>query len=117
MRSLTRMILERSGYRVLEAASAVEALEIHRSTTESVDLLLTDVVMPQKSGPQLAAELQTSQPDLKILFFSGHADETIVRHGVLLPDTELLVKPFSVHQLLTRVRQVLHDWQPESKTA
>ena len=115
VRSLTQMILERNGYRVLAAGSAAEALQLHGELDGPIDLLLSDVVMPETSGPQLAAKLQSLQPDLKVLFFSGHADETIVRHGVLLPDTELLVKPFSVNQLLTRVRRILHDWQPESQ--
>ncbi len=117
VRSLTRMILERSGYRVLEAASPSEALEIFANLHEPLDLLLSDVVMPGMSGPVLAAQLQETQPDLKVLFISGHADETIVQHGVLMPDTELLVKPFSVKELLARVHGVLRDWRPEAQQA
>ena len=71
--------------------------------------------MPRMSGPQLAARMQQEQPDLKVLFISGHADETIVRHGVLMPDTELLVKPFSVSDLLARVHGVLREWKPEAR--
>lgn len=114
VRSLTRMILERSGYRVLESANAEEALEVFAKLDRPLDLLLSDVVMPRMSGPVLAARMQERQPDLKVLFISGHADETIVKHGVLMRDTELLVKPFSVQGLLVRVRDVLQDWRPGS---
>ena len=114
VRSLTRMILERGGYQVLEAADAGEALSVCSSLSQPIDLLVSDVVMPRMSGPQLAAQMQEDQPDLKVLVISGHADETIVRHGVLIPDTELLVKPFSVQELLARVHGVLRDWRPEA---
>lgn len=115
VRSLTRMILERGGYQVLEAADASEALTVCANLDEPIDLLLSDVVMPRMSGPQLAAQMQEAQPDLKVLFISGHADETIVQHGVLMPDTELLVKPFSVDELLARVHGVLRDWHPSAQ--
>lgn len=115
VRSLTRMILQRSGYHVLEAANASEALAIFDSLDRPLDLLLSDVVMPRMSGPHLAARLQEKQPDLKVLFISGHADETIVQHGVLMPDTELLVKPFSVKELLARVHGVVRDWRPQAR--
>ena len=115
VRSLTRMILERGGYEVLEAADASEALTVCASLGKPIDLLLSDVVMPRVSGPQLAARMQADQPDLKVLFISGHADETIVQHGVLMPDTELLVKPFSVDDLLARVHGVLRDWRPRGQ--
>jgi len=117
VRSLTRMILEQGGYRVLEAADASEALSVNAKLAEPIDLLLSDVVMPRMSGPQLAAQMQEEQPDLKVLFISGHADETIVHHGVLDPDTELLVKPFSVNELLARVHGVLRDWRPDARRA
>ena len=115
VRSLTRMILEKGGYRVLEAADAGEAMSVCAGLDSPVDLLLSDVVMPRMSGPQLAAQMQREQPDLKVLFISGHADQTIVQHGVLMPDTELLVKPFSVNELLSRVHGVLRDWHPEAE--
>ena len=115
VRSLTRMILERSGYHVLEAANAREALTIFENLDRPLDLLLSDVVMPRMSGPHLAAQMQERQPDLKVLFISGHADETIVQHGVLMPDTELLVKPFSVKELLVRVQGVVRDWRPDAR--
>jgi len=115
VRSLTRMILERGGYQVLEAADASEALTVCANLDAPIDLLLSDVVMPRMSGPQLAAQMQEAQPDLKVLFISGHADETIVQHGVLMPDTELLVKPFSVDELLARVHGVLRDWHPSAQ--
>jgi len=117
VRSLMRLVLEQHGYRVLEASDAEEALKIFDHLEAPLDLLLSDVVMPHMSGPTLAAKIQERQANLKVLFISGHADETIVQHGVLLPDTELLVKPFSVKDLVVRVHEVLHQWSPEERQA
>ena len=114
VRNLVRMILERHGYRVVEASGADEAIRLARSAAKPIDVLVTDVVMPKKSGPELAAELQERYPDLKVMFMSGHPDDTILEHGVLLPDVELLVKPFSVKDLLGRLQQVLHEWRPDT---
>lgn len=109
VRSLARMILEQQGYRVIDAGDPQEALGLCQNRRESIDLLISDVVMPRMSGPQLVAKLLRLMPDLRVLYISGHPDETILQHGVITEDTELLVKPFRVRELVARVRKVLEE--------
>ena len=71
------------------------------------DLLLTDVVMPELGGPELAAQLKLDRPQLKVLFASGYTDDALMRSGALQDGVELILKPFSPHVLLRRVRQML----------
>jgi two-component system cell cycle sensor histidine kinase/response regulator CckA len=105
VRRLVRQVLEGSGYRVLEAPDGGAALELGRS--ESVDLLLTDLVMPQLGGRDVAEELRRTRPELKVIYMSGYADGGILENGVLQPGTELLEKPFAFADLTARVRRVL----------
>jgi PAS domain S-box-containing protein len=107
VRSLTKRILERSGYDVLEAANGVEALEVARETDRLIDLLVTDVVMPVLGGRELASALSLEQPDVRILFISGYNEEAIQQHGVLMPGSEFLAKPFSPDALRQKVREIL----------
>ncbi|MDB4932326.1 MAG: Blue-light-activated protein, partial [Myxococcaceae bacterium] len=106
LRELTRRLLERLGYNVLVAGNADEALGIF-ATGEQIDLLLTDVVMPGSSGPQLSKELVARRPGLRVLYMSGYTDEAIVQHGVLNPGVALLNKPFTLGTLATKLREVL----------
>jgi len=107
VRVLVRRVLTRSGYRILEASSGVEALELLEQYGEPIHLLLTDVVMPGMSGRELADRLSMQYPQLRILYMSGYADETIVHHGVLNPRIALLEKPFTPDVLLWKLREVL----------
>ena len=108
VRSLAYRLLRQQGYKVLVAANGVEALHIAREHSgEKIDLLLTDVVMPQMSGKELADQLKTSRPDVKILYTSGYTDDDIVHHGMLDPGTHFLQKPFSHKDLSRKVREVL----------
>jgi CheY-like chemotaxis protein len=93
------------GYRVIQAPNADEALLV--CERESVDLVLTDVVMPSLSGRELADRLKERRPGIKVLFMSGYTDDTIVHHGVLEKDAEFIQKPFSPGQLAIKVREVL----------
>jgi PAS domain S-box-containing protein len=93
------------GYRVIQAPNADEALLV--CERESVDLVLTDVVMPSLSGRELADRLKERWPGIKVLFMSGYTDDTIVHHGVLEKDAEFIQKPFSPGQLAIKVREVL----------
>ena len=102
-----RDALEASGYTVLEAAGADEALRVAGEHADAIDLLLTDVVMPRMSGRQLADRLARRGPEIKVLFMSGYTDEAIVQHGVLEPGTQLLQKPFTPGGLARKVREVL----------
>jgi len=109
VRSVTRQLLERNGYTVLEAADGPAALALVNGATGEphVDLLLTDVIMPGMSGRELANQLKARRPDLRVLFMSGYTDDAVVRHGMLEPGLAYLEKPFRPPALLRKVRDVL----------
>ena len=112
VRELVRRILQDSGYTVLEAASPGAALEIATHHTGALDLLLTDVVMPQMSGRVLADLLSPARPAMAVLFMSGYTANAIVHHQVLDPGKAYLQKPFTPETLVRAVRSVL-DRAPE----
>jgi two-component system, cell cycle sensor histidine kinase and response regulator CckA len=107
VRTLTCAVLRRLGYRVFAARGPNEAVRLVGRIDGQLDLLLTDVVMPGASGPQLARQLAVERPTLKVLYMSGYTDNAIVHHGVLDPGTALLEKPFTADGLAVRVRAVL----------
>ncbi len=107
VRSLVRGILEAYGYEVLEASRPEEALLICQQYEGSIHLLVTDVVLPQMSGRELAKRLEFTFPDMKVLFVSGYTDEAVIRHGALEPGTAFLQKPFTPDSLAWKVREVL----------
>ena len=115
VRKLARQVLERAGYRVVEAGSADAALRIietsHNGAT--IDLVLTDVVMPGMSGNDMSKQLLAMRPDLPVLYMSGYTDDAIVQHGVLEPGINFIQKPFSPDALALKVREVL-DAKPQS---
>jgi len=111
LREVTARMLVRHGYRVLTAPGAVDALSIVRSGEVTIDLLLTDVVMPGMMGKELADEVRGLHPDTAVLFMSGYARPVLAEQGTLEEGVELVEKPFSEHQLLVKVRQVL-DLRP-----
>jgi two-component system, cell cycle sensor histidine kinase and response regulator CckA len=100
-------MLAGEGYRVLQAASATEALRICASHPEPIPLLLTDVVMPGASGAELARAAAELRPGLRVLFMSGYPDDTIAQHGVLDPKVQLIAKPFTPDVLARRIRELL----------
>jgi DNA-binding NtrC family response regulator len=106
VRTLARLILELSGYNVLEAASGIEAMEVCKDLQGPVHLLLTDVVMPKMSGPELSKEVMKKWPDVRVLYMSGHADDVVARYDVGT-DVNLLQKPFSPDTLALKVRETL----------
>ena len=107
MRSSARKLLESRGYEVLEAKGANDALEIGGRYKKHIHLLLTDVVMPQMSGRELAEHLAPLHPETKVLYMSGYADHAVVQHGLLDPGTVFLQKPFSADALARKLREVL----------
>jgi PAS domain S-box-containing protein len=107
VREVTVRCLRAAGYTVLAGGSAGEALELVARSPAPLRLLVTDVVMPGLDGRALADELRRRYPRLRVLYVSGHAEEAIVKHGVLEPGIELLPKPFTAASLLARVREVL----------
>jgi CheY-like chemotaxis protein len=94
---------------VLEAESVAAALEIGESFAGPIDLLLTDVVMPEMSGREDAARLAARRPEMRILYMSGFADEDVVRRGVLSAGQALVAKPFTMVRLTHEVRRALRS--------
>jgi PAS domain S-box-containing protein len=107
VRRLARRALELGGYRILEASHGGEALRVCEQHPSSIDLLLTDVVMPQMSGAELAERLKPLRPDMRVLFMSGYTEDALGNHGVLAPETSFLYKPFTPDSLRRTVRGVL----------
>lgn len=107
VRAIARMVLERYGYRVLEAGSGAEALRVCEGQEGPVQLLVADVVMPGMSGPEVARRLTRTYPELKVLYMSGYTDDAIVRYGVSERGTAFLQKPFTSEALARKVREVL----------
>ena len=106
LRELTRRLLERLGYAVLAAGNAEEALRVFEGNA-SIDVLLTDVVMPGGSGPELTRRLVERRPALKVIFMSGYTEDAIVHQGVLSPGIAFLHKPFTSETLGRKIREVL----------
>ncbi len=109
VRALTRVILENNGYRVLEAGSGDEALDIVRSFDGAIDLILTDVVMPSMAGSTLVSRIEKLRPGLKVLYMSGYTDDAVFRHGHLDRGGAFLQKPFTPEVLARKVREVIED--------
>ncbi len=109
MRALTERILRNAGYTVLTAENGEDALALFEKHGGRVDLLVTDVVMPQMSGREIAGQLARSNPSLKVLYMSGYTDEIIDRHGVLESGVRLIGKPFAAAEMTRRVRMVLDE--------
>jgi CheY-like chemotaxis protein len=107
VRAVARGILRRHGYTVIEASNAGEALLHCEQHVGGIDLLLSDVVMPQMSGPALAKRLVLARPEMRLLCMSGYTDDTAVRHGVIDASVAFLQKPFTVEGLTSKVREVL----------
>jgi PAS domain S-box-containing protein len=111
VRELVREYLSGTGYRILEACDGVQALEVAGEYEGTIDMLVTDVVMPRLSGRELASRIAAERPHLKILFISGYTDDSIFRHGVLEGGVAYLQKPFNLKSIAQKIREVL-DGQP-----
>lgn len=107
VRRLGTEILRMSGYTVLSASNGAEALQICETLDAPIHLLVTDVVMPQMSGRELAETISLLRPEIKILFVSGYIDDAIVRHGIRAAQTAFVQKPFTPEVLACKVREVI----------
>ena len=107
VRRLAVDILGNQGYTILEAIDGEEALLIWEEHKKPVHLILTDIVMPNMSGPQLIERLKQIRNDFKVLYMTGYTDEVIVHHGILDKGVNLINKPFTIEKLARKVREVL----------
>jgi CheY-like chemotaxis protein len=106
--TLVREMLVREGYNVLGASDGDEALQIARDHENHIDLLLTDIVMPQLNGRELAVKLKAMRPDIKVLYMSGFMKEAILKYyGISITGIPFLQKPFTRETLARKVREVL----------
>ena len=110
VRKLTRKILSKQGYKILEAASGGDALLLCEQMDEPVHLLLSDVVMPGINGPELARRIKTLSPGMKVLFMSGYADRTIFQSGILDEKAFFIQKPFSARDLVEKIQKVIRNF-------
>ncbi|HXO86842.1 MAG TPA: ATP-binding protein, partial [Gemmatimonadales bacterium] len=108
VRAVTREMLERYGYQVLEAADGKAALDVAAAHAGPIHLLLTDVVMPEINGRELANRLSKARPGVNVLFMSGYTDDAVVRHGILQEGIAYLQKPFTPRSLAAKVRTSLN---------
>ena len=107
VRELVRDYLVGAGYCMLEASDGTQALKVAAAHPGPIHILITDVVMPHLSGPELASKLTAERPNLKVLFISGYTDDTVFRHGVLEGGVAFLQKPFNLKALSQKIHEVL----------
>jgi CheY-like chemotaxis protein len=115
VRAVIREALELHGYHVVEASDGNQALHALERSSPTFDLVVTDVMMPQMSGPEFAERASRIHDPLKVLFISGYTDKAVVHHGVVGPRAAYLQKPFSPDVLARKVREVLDG--PEAQVA
>jgi DNA-binding NtrC family response regulator len=116
VRELVHELLVREGYTVLQAAHGEQALAVAMTHTGTIDLLITDVVMPGMSGGELATRFLRLKPGVRVLYISGYSDDEIVRAGVTQADVAFLQKPFSYQTFIGKVREVLDRPLPSRET-
>jgi len=107
VRDLTHAMLSQLGYRVLVAETAKKCLDLAKAHGDSIDLLLTDVVMPEMSGKELHAQIAKLNPDIRVLFMSGYTANIIAHRGILDEGVQFIQKPFSLQALAEKIRHVL----------
>ena len=113
-RVLASTVLERLGYSVLAATGGEEALGLLEVNAGRVNLLVSDVIMPGMTGPELARRMSVTHPEMKVLFTSGYSDDAIVRHGVLSPGAMFMQKPYTPAVLARKVRDALGEPKPSA---
>ncbi len=114
VRNLAVTVLREQGYTVLEVTQLDEVWALVEQHHGRIDILLTDVVMPEASGPQVAAQIKKYRPEIRVLFMSGYTDDTVVHHGLKTAQVDFIAKPFSPASLAAKVRAVL-DKQVEKQ--
>jgi two-component system, cell cycle sensor histidine kinase and response regulator CckA len=107
VRDLTASILRDCGYQVIPAANGADAGQVSHEFSNNIDLLITDVVLPSQSGPEVAAMISSNRPHMRVLYTSGYTDNPTIRQALMAGDSNFLQKPFSPTQLALKVRNVL----------
>jgi signal transduction histidine kinase/ActR/RegA family two-component response regulator len=107
VRASVRRLLEWHGYTVLEARNGADALRIYEANESGIDLVLTDIVMPEMGGQELIERLRARHPGLRVLFMSGYTERAFTSNGAMPPSTGFVEKPFTVETLMRRLREVL----------
>jgi CheY-like chemotaxis protein len=107
VRKFAQLVLSRAGYRVIEAKDGVESLECADREPGEIQLLITDVVMPGMSGPQLVERLRNRRSRLKVLYLSGYTNDAVIRRGIREGEAHFLQKPFSPDAITGKVREIL----------
>jgi CheY-like chemotaxis protein len=107
VRSLAKAVLQTHGYQVLDAADAAAALKLCESHQGRIHLVLTDLIMPRMSGPQLAQQLEDLRPSVRVLFTSGYTMDTAGQHGMTLPSAHFIQKPYTTEGLIRKIREML----------
>jgi len=106
---MVAIVLRGEGYLVIEAEDPLRAIELSRTQEGPIDLLLTDLVMPHLNGRKLAERLESTRPEMRVVYMSGYTEHTIVHQGLLDPSIHFLPKPIVPSTLRNIVRQVLRD--------
>ncbi len=114
---VVKTMLEKFGYQVLTAPTPSEAIHAANECADDIHLLITDVILPEINGKELANNIISLYPEIKCLFISGYSDDVIAHHGILDKDVNFIQKPFSMQTLAARVRTVLDNENEKQKTA
>lgn len=108
VRTVTRRILERDGFRVLEARSGLDGVSVATTAAYPIDLLITDVHLPDIGGGEVACEVVKAQPHVRVLFLSGYSDETLLDQGIATDTNSFIQKPFTSEALRRRIWNLLN---------
>ena len=117
VRTFIASVLKRHGYFVLEARNGVHAIEVFKRAQRKIDLVVTDVVMPEMGGPALIAQLRALEPSLAVLYMSGYAEQAVVHNGIVKSRQSFLHKPFSPLDFSRKIREVLNTAKAASEPA
>jgi two-component system cell cycle sensor histidine kinase/response regulator CckA len=113
VRNLAKTVLSMHGYKILEARNGGEAYLLCKKQDEKIDLLLTDIIMPNMNGKELYEQLHQLRPELQVLYMSGYTEKIIAEQGVLDGSVNFLPKPFTIESLTKKVREVLDKSRPK----